>query len=102
MLVCLLPFIFLFAGLATCAVKPVEPCACMLFRDTPAACYEAARRQEVDSVTGKGQEEEGRRMREGYKGSRISDGQELSPLREAITGGGGGEHAGTACHRAYW
>lgn len=53
-------------------------------------------------MTGKGKEEEGRRMGEGYKGSRISDRQDLPPQREAITGGLKGGHVGGACHRAYW
>lgn len=55
----------------------------------------------MDGATGKEKEEEGR-MEEGYKGSLISDRQELPPQREAITGGTEGGHVGRACHRAYW
>ena len=54
-------------------------------------CDGTPRGQGVDGVTGKGKEEEGRRMGEGYKDSRISDRQELPPQREAITGGWRGD-----------
>lgn len=47
-------------------------------------------------MTGKGNEEEGRRMGEGCKHSQISDRQELPPQREAITGGWRGETEGSA------
>lgn len=68
--------------------------ACMamcLARGAPLACDGTTWRQEADGVTGKGGEgRRGKRMGEGYKGSRISDRLELFPQREAITGGNGG------------
>lgn len=46
---------------------------------------------------------EEKKMGEGYKGSQISDRQELPPQRKAITGEDGVEEAlWWDCHQGYW